>query len=118
MPEKVIELFANIPVEEIDEVIMTLLFNACAKVANTDAVQLGNNVLNRLPKSFLQHQKLVNSAINMLMKFGDTVNAKHLFHKIQNKTFITFAAMIQGLIDDTIDFLSYKRTCHFRLCSQ
>ena len=40
MPERVLELFEKMPIE-IDEVLVTLLFNACAKHCNHNAIQLG-----------------------------------------------------------------------------
>ncbi|CAF4001813.1 unnamed protein product [Rotaria sp. Silwood1] len=95
MPEKVIELFEKISIE-IDEVIIIMLFNACAKLCNSHAIQIGNNILKQLPSSFLHHQKLVNSAIDMLMKFGDVNQAEFLFKKIQNKTLVTYGAIMQG----------------------
>ncbi|CAF5051592.1 unnamed protein product, partial [Rotaria sp. Silwood1] len=103
MPEKVIELFEKISIE-IDEVIIIMLFNACAKLCNSHAIQIGNNILKQLPSSFLHHQKLVNSAIDMLMKFGDVNQAEFLFKKIQNKTLVTYGAIMQGyLINNLFD---------------
>ncbi|CAF1927493.1 unnamed protein product [Rotaria magnacalcarata] len=67
-PEKFIDLFEKISVE-IDEVIITILFNACAKLCDSQAIKIGKDTLNRLPISFLQNQKLVNAVIDMLMKF-------------------------------------------------
>ncbi|CAF1150597.1 unnamed protein product [Didymodactylos carnosus] len=95
MPEKVLELFDEMPIEP-DEVIITILFNACAKLANTHAVKLGKDVLNRLPTAVFQHHKLVNSAIDMLMKFADVAHAEHLFQLIKNKSIVTYGAMMQG----------------------
>ncbi|CAF2817435.1 unnamed protein product [Rotaria sp. Silwood2] len=81
MPEKVLELFEKNSID-IDEVIITMLFNACAKLC---AIQIGNDTLKKLPFSFLNHQKLVNSAIDMLMKFGDVNQAQVIFRKFKIK---------------------------------
>ncbi|CAM4978137.1 unnamed protein product [Rotaria socialis] len=96
MPEKVIELFETISVE-VDEVLIIILFNACAKLCNSQAIKLGRDTLNRLPVSFLRNPTLVNSAIDMLMKFGDVNQAENLFEKMQKKTLITYGAMMQAI---------------------
>ncbi|CAF5227780.1 unnamed protein product [Rotaria magnacalcarata] len=95
MPEKVIKLFEKISIK-IDEVIIILLFNACAKLCNNRAIKTGRDALNRLPTSFLQNQKLINAAIDMLMKFGDVNPAEVVFETTQNKTLVTYGAMMQG----------------------
>ncbi|CAF3020938.1 unnamed protein product [Rotaria socialis] len=101
MPEKVIELFEKISIK-IDEVIIILLFNACAKLCNNRAIKTGRDALNRLPTSFLQNQKLINAAIDMLMKFGDVNQAEVLFEKTQNKTLVTYGAMMQGYVTNNL----------------
>ncbi|CAF1610463.1 unnamed protein product [Rotaria magnacalcarata] len=101
MPEKVIELFETISVE-VDEVLIIILFNACAKLCNSQAIKLGRDTLNRLPISFLRNPTLVNSAIDMSMKFGDVNQAENLFEKIQKKTLVTYGAMMQGYVKNNL----------------
>ncbi|CAF4639642.1 unnamed protein product, partial [Rotaria magnacalcarata] len=72
-----------------------MLFNACAKLCNSHAIKIGRDTLNRLPTSFLRHSILVNSAIDMLMKFGDVNRAEVLFEKIKKKDIVTYGAMMQ-----------------------
>jgi hypothetical protein len=95
MPEKVLQLFQQISVEP-DEVLVTILFNACAKLADHSSIKLGKDVLNRLSTQFRKHQKLMNAAVDMLMKFGDVQAAENLFQSIENKSVATYATMIQG----------------------
>ena len=95
MPDKVLELFEKMSIKA-DEVIIILLFNACAKICNTHAFQLGKDVFNRLPISFFQNQQLINSAIDMFMKFGDVKDAEILFEKSTRKTLVSYGAMMQG----------------------
>jgi hypothetical protein len=47
MPEKVLQMFDRIPVQP-NEVIATILFNACAKVADPHSKESGKRTLNRL----------------------------------------------------------------------
>jgi pentatricopeptide repeat protein len=91
----VLELFEQISIE-VDEVIIMILFNACAKLSNNHSIQLGKDVLNRLPSSFLENNKLINSAIDMLMKFGHVEDAERLLREMKKKDSVTFVTMMQG----------------------
>jgi pentatricopeptide repeat protein len=95
MPEKVLELYENISIE-INEVIILLLFNACAKLSNAHAMKLGKDTLNRLPSSFYRSEILVNSVIDMFMKFGHISDGERLFNQIKNKSIVTYGVMMQG----------------------
>jgi pentatricopeptide repeat protein len=95
MPEKAIEIFEKISIE-VDEVIITILFNACGKLSNDHAIKVGKDVLSRLPISFLHDQKLTNSAIDMLMKFGHVKDAERMFEQMKKKSIVTYGAMMQG----------------------
>ena len=79
-----------------DEVIITIVFNACAKFANPHAMKLGKELLEQLPKTFLERENLITSAIDMLMKFGDVVHAERLFQLIKKKTIVTYGTMMKG----------------------
>jgi pentatricopeptide repeat protein len=95
MPAKVLELFDQMSVEP-HAVIITLLFNACAKLADANAVQRGKDMLKHLPSSCFDDQILINSAIDMLMRFGDVEHAERLFSRLQKKNIYTYGAMING----------------------
>ena len=99
MPEKVLELFETISVSP-DEIIIMMLFNACAKLANPQSIKIGTDVLSRLPPAFLQHQNLVNTAIDMLMKFAHIKQAEHLFASTKRNV-VTYGAMMQGYINNS-----------------
>jgi pentatricopeptide repeat protein len=95
MPEKVLEMFDTMSVQP-DEVIGTILFNACAKVADPRAVKLGKSMLTQPPAAFFDNSILMNSATDMLMKFGEVNEAEQLFKKIKRKNSIVYGAMMQG----------------------
>jgi predicted Zn-dependent protease len=100
MPEKVLEMFDTMSVQP-DEVIATVLFNACAKVADPHAMNVGRRVLNQLPAAFIEDQILVNSATDMLMKFGEVEEAKKIFKKIKRKNTILYGVMMQGHMNES-----------------
>jgi pentatricopeptide repeat protein len=95
MPEKVLEMFDTMSVQP-DEVIGTILFNACAKVADPRAMKLGKRMLTQPPAAFFDNSILMNSATDMLMKFGEVHEAEQLFKKIKRKNSIVYGAMMQG----------------------
>jgi hypothetical protein len=95
MPEKVLQMFDTMSVKP-DEVITIILFNACAKVADPRAVKLGKMMLTQPPAVFFENHILMNSATDMLMKFGEVNEAEQLFKKIKRKNSIVYGAMMQG----------------------
>jgi predicted Zn-dependent protease len=95
MPEKVLKMFNTMSVQP-NEVIATILFNACAKVADPCSVKLGKVMLTQLPAAFFDNPILMNSATDMLMKFGEVEEAEKIFKKIKRKNAILYGAMMQG----------------------
>ena len=95
MPEKVIGSFEQMPVKA-DNVLLTILFNACAKAATPTAVTLGNDLLTRLPKSFVEHDRLANSALDMLMKFGQLKQAEGLWTQMKRRDSVSYAVLMNG----------------------
>lgn len=83
---------------EPDPVMLIMIFNACAKLANDQAKTIGKTLLQERQSSntFLQHEKLVNTAIDMLMKFGDVSDAEDLFEQTETKSIVTYGTMMKG----------------------
>jgi pentatricopeptide repeat protein len=95
MPEKVLQLFERMSVQP-DEVIGTIVFNACARVADPRAVKLGKRILTQLPAAFFNNSILMNSATDMLMKFGDVQEAESLFSQIKQPNAAVYGMMMNG----------------------
>ena len=95
MPAKVLELFDQMPMKP-DRVTITLLFNACGKLADARAVKLGKDVLGQVPAVFLENHVLVNSAIDMLMRFGDVPFAERLFSQMKKRDAYAYGTMLNG----------------------
>ena len=79
-----------------DPVMMTLPFNACAKLSNDASRTFGINALDKLPQLFLHNDNLVNSAIDMLMRFGDIQRAERLFSQTRQRNTNIFNVMLNG----------------------
>lgn len=92
MPEKVLEKISV----KFDKVLITILFNVCVKLSNSYSIKVEKGVLDRLPIKVLQHEKLINSAIDILMKFGDLSNAERLFQEISKQSLVTYGTIMQG----------------------
>lgn len=82
-----------------DPVLITLLFNACARLLTAEAMSFGMRTLRHYRKEtfFFAHQRLFNSALDMLMKFNQIEQAEELFAARTNRTDPTsFAVMMNG----------------------
>ncbi|CAF2149074.1 unnamed protein product [Rotaria magnacalcarata] len=97
MAEKVFDLLHEMKIEP-NQFTFTVVFNACAAVANDRARKIGKKVLAEIPENYRNNTILLTSAINMLMKFGDVESAERIFRSIKTKNIITYGAMMKGYI--------------------
>ncbi|CAM4844112.1 unnamed protein product [Rotaria magnacalcarata] len=101
MAEKVFDLLDEMTIEP-NQFTFTLLFNACAAVANDRAMKIGRKFLAEMPRNYQNNTITSTSAIDMLMKFGDVENAERIFRSIKTKDIITYNAMIKGYTENKI----------------
>jgi hypothetical protein len=94
LPNKAIDIFNQI--KDPNELIITLLFNACAQIRTTESLDLVKKVLLEIPKSFHSNPRLLTSLLDALMKCGDVQNAELLFMKSTNKDLPMHGAMMKG----------------------
>ncbi|CAF1449460.1 unnamed protein product, partial [Rotaria sordida] len=97
MSEKALDLFEQIHLK-LDCVTYTIVFDACAQLANDRALKIGRKLLHEMPNNYKNDNFVSNSAIHMLMKFGDVQGAECVFHSIKKKDIITYGAMMRGYI--------------------
>jgi pentatricopeptide repeat protein len=62
-------------------------------------VKLGKMMLTQPSAAFFENHILMNSAIDMLMKFGEVNEAEQLFRKIKKKNSIVYGALMQVHIE-------------------
>jgi pentatricopeptide repeat protein len=94
-PEKVLQMINTMSVQP-DEVITTIIFNACSKIADPHAMDVGKRMLNQLPAAFLEDQLLVTAAIDMLMKFGYVKESEQLFSQMKKRDVFSYGVMMNG----------------------
>lgn len=90
-----LDLFDQMPLMP-DAVTFTILFNACAQLANERAKQRGKEVLASLPQALRADARLMTSVIDMLMKFGEIGDAEQAFQSVKTRTGFMLGAMMQG----------------------
>ncbi|CAF2097988.1 unnamed protein product [Rotaria magnacalcarata] len=99
MFEKALDLFEEMSLVK-NDVIYTTAFSACAKLGNDRAIKIGNKLLDELPDNCKSSTTTLNSALHMLMKFGNIQNAERVFKLIPKKSVITYGAMMKGYVDN------------------
>ncbi|CAF5186898.1 unnamed protein product, partial [Rotaria magnacalcarata] len=95
MFEKALDLFEQIDIE-LGDVTYTIVFNACAKLCNDRAMKIGKKLLAKMPENYRNNNITSNSAIDMLMKFGDVESAERIFRSIKAKDAKIYGALMNG----------------------
>ncbi|CAF3973451.1 unnamed protein product [Rotaria sp. Silwood1] len=95
MPEKALDLFDTMTIEP-DHVTLVVLLNVCAQLASDRAKTIGKKLLQQISNNYQNNNIVLNTAIHMLMKFGDIKSAENIFYSIKNKDNFTFGAMMKG----------------------
>ena len=93
-PNEVIDLFNKI--ENPNEVIFNLLFNACSMLQNKESLILIKQISSRIPNSVYSDPRRLILLIDASMKCGDIETAEMFFNKSTNKTIYMYGAMMTG----------------------
>ena len=89
------DLFEKLPINP-NEIIYLLTCQACGRLVDERAIQLGKYLFNRIQNRFPNHIKLLSSLLDMLMRFNDIDSAEQLFDSIKNKNVVTYSVMMNG----------------------
>ncbi|CAF5034601.1 unnamed protein product, partial [Rotaria sp. Silwood1] len=96
MANKAIDLFNEIQNPN-DEVIIILLFNACAQLGTNEALSLIKKVSSQIPISFHSNYHLSTSLLDALIQCGDCSNAEIFFSKMK-KSVIGYGNLMNGFL--------------------
>ncbi|CAF2112326.1 unnamed protein product [Rotaria magnacalcarata] len=95
MTEKVFDLLDEMEIKP-DSFTLAILFKACAELANDRAIKIGRKLLDEMPENYRNNNAVLNSAMHMLMKFGDMQSAERIFRLNKRKDIITYGALMKG----------------------
>ncbi|CAF1078661.1 unnamed protein product [Rotaria magnacalcarata] len=94
--KKAIDLFKE--VKNPNEIMVNLVFNACAQLATEMELNLLKTISSNIPNSFYSNPYVLTSLIDAFMKCGDVTCAQLLFNKSTKKTLPMYGAIMTGLI--------------------
>ena len=116
MPAKAIEIFKR--VEDPNEIVLTLMFKACAQLSTDWALELVKSAVSKMPVLLYKSAFLMTSLLDALMQCKDVNSARSLFDASERKVISMYGAMMKGnflnFIRDKVPILFFLR----RLCSQ
>ncbi|CAF1444333.1 unnamed protein product [Adineta steineri] len=112
---KVIDLFNEI--KDPDEVIIILLFNACAQLANEEGLNLIEKISKQIPQSFKLNPRLLTSLSDAKMKCDHIKSTQFLFSKSRQKSLSMYETMMNEFNENedplkTIDLFNEMKTNH------
>jgi hypothetical protein len=113
MSEKALDLFEQMTLNP-DNVIYTIIFNACAQLGNDRAMRIGGKLFDQMPNSFQNNNATLTSAIHMFMKWSNITTAEHIFKLIKKKDSISYNVMMKGNLFIIIYF-NFEQL-RFRIC--
>ena len=91
--ERAVALFKQI--ESPDDIIINLLFNACAHLRTKEALDLTRNIYKNLPTSLFSNEFVTTSLLDALVKCGDLSTAEIVFSKMR-RSVITYGNLMDG----------------------
>ena len=97
IPEKALDLFEQMPFEP-NNVIIAIIFTACAQSSTDRAKKIGKELCRQMTKTY-RNNHVYNSAINMLMKHNEVLEAEHLFNKMKEKDIVSYGALMKGYLN-------------------
>ncbi|CAF1530896.1 unnamed protein product [Adineta ricciae] len=92
LEQKAIDLFFQI--DQPDEIILTIFFNACAQSKTDHALSLGKKVFRQLDAKLKQSNRLLYSVLNMFVKCNDVSSAESLFNRIKRDV-VSYGSMMK-----------------------
>ena len=79
-----------------NDIILNLLFNACAQLGTENAFNLAKNVFEASPKDVHSNVYVFTSMLSASMKCGDVAYAESLFNKSSKRNLAIYATMMKG----------------------
>ena len=81
---------------KLDEGVFVMVSKACSEVCDDRAKRIGKKLIHNLPQSLKHLEKVTNSMIYMLMKFGNVAEAEQVFREMKHKNIYTYGTIMKG----------------------
>ena len=94
MADYVIKLFDQVKTP--DEIIVNLMFNACAQLGTKEILTVVKTVAKQMPKAFYSNSYILTSLLDAFMRCEDMESAQSLFNSSSSKTVQMYGAMMKG----------------------
>ena len=78
------------------DVTYTLLFNACAQLGSTEALNIIKKVAKDMPKLYYSNDHIVTSLLDSLIECDDIPYARSLFQSLKQKSSTVYAVMMNA----------------------
>ncbi|CAF1352240.1 unnamed protein product [Adineta ricciae] len=85
---------------KLDEGVFVMVSKACSEICDDRAKRIGKQLIDNLPEDLKSSQKVMNSTMFMLMKFGNVDEAEQLFRRTKHQSIYTYGAMMKGYNDN------------------
>ncbi|CAF1390941.1 unnamed protein product [Adineta ricciae] len=85
---------------KLDEGVFVMVSKACSEICDDRAMRIGKQLIDSLPRDLKGTEKVMNSTILMLMKFGNVDEAEQLFRQMKHQSIYTYGAMMKGYNDN------------------
>lgn len=95
LSEKALDLFEVFPFEP-NQRIYSIIYSACASLANERALRIGKQLMNNMPNSFYNENVVVASLLHMVISFGQFERAETIFRRIKRPTTSIYATLMTG----------------------
>jgi hypothetical protein len=89
-----------------NEYTYTILFKTCSQLNDQESIKFGKELLKNLPNQYRNHTIILNSALHMLMQYGEVLLGEKLFSQM-NKDTTSYGVMMSGKI---ISFFVYSKS--------
>jgi pentatricopeptide repeat protein len=81
LAQEAIELYSTI--KNPDEISVVLLLNSCAQVGTSQSLDIGRQVLSKMPIVYHRNRYILNAALDMFVRSGDVYSAENWFSKVK-----------------------------------
>jgi len=75
----------------------SILFKICSQLNDRQSIEFAKKIFEQMPNKYKNNTIILNSALHMLMQYGELLLAEKIFSQM-NKDTITYGVMMSGNI--------------------